>query len=372
MKYYIIAGEKSGDLHGSNLITELKKQDKSAEIRCWGGELMEKAGATLVRHYKETAFMGIWEAMINLGKISKNLEFCKKDISQFQPDVVILIDYPGFNLRIAKFAKTAGFKVLYYISPKIWAWNKGRIKQIKAYVDKMLVILPFEKEFYKQYDYPVDYVGNPVYDAVKKHQVSLSFFEKNKLPEDKTIVAMLPGSRFQEIEKMMPIMCETALFHPDYHFVVAAVSHIDQTLYSTASGISNVTLVYEQTYDLLAYSDAAIVASGTATLETALWDVPQVVVYKTSMLTYLIGKKFVKIRFISLVNLIADKEVVKELIQQDMNVEAVAKELHEILHNKNRRLFMIKEYNKIKESLKDGKASFLAAKKVVEFLNQGK
>jgi lipid-A-disaccharide synthase len=370
MKYYIIAGERSGDLHGSNLIKELKRQDKDALIRCWGGDLMKKAGGELAMHYKETAFMGLWEAIANTRKILGQLSFCKKDILSFKPDAVVLIDYPGFNLQIAKFTKEKGYKVIYYISPKIWAWNKGRIKTIKAYVDLMLVVLPFEKEFYQKYDYQVEYVGNPVLDAVKAHRVSLDFFEKNELPDDKTIIALLPGSRQQEIEHMLPVFCETALFYPDYHFVLAAVKHVDPGLYAPVSSINNITLVYERAYDILAYSDAAVVVSGTATLETALWDVPQVVVYKTSGFTYFLAKMVVKVKYISLVNLIADKEVVKELIQHDMKVEFVAKELNEILTNKERRQFIVSEYNKIKEKLKDGKASYLAAKNILKFLRK--
>jgi lipid-A-disaccharide synthase len=370
MKYYIIAGERSGDLHGSNLIRELKKQDKGAQIRCWGGDFMSKAGGELVKHYKETAIMGFVEAFSNSRKILANINFCKKDILAFKPNVLILIDYPGFNLQIAKFAKEQGLKVVYYISPKIWAWNKGRIKKIKAYVDLMLVILPFEQQYYEKYDYKVEYVGNPVLDAVKYHRVNPDFYEKNKLPDDKIIVALMPGSRKQEIEHMLPMMCELALFYPDYHFVVAAVENLDPALYAPTSSFSNMTLVYEQAYDLLSYSDAAIVTSGTATLETALWDVPQVVVYKTSPFTYWLAKKFVNVKYISLVNLIADKEVVKELIQNDMKLEFVAKELNEILNNKGRRHFIISEYTKIKEKLKEGRASFLAAKKILELLSR--
>jgi lipid-A-disaccharide synthase len=368
MKYYILAGERSGDLHGSNLIGELKRIESDAQIRCWGGDLMKDAGGDLAMHYKDTAFMGIWETVVNAGKILKHLNFCKKDLLEFKPDVLILIDYPGFNLHMAKFAKQHGIKVIYYISPKIWAWNSGRIQHIKSYVDLMLVVLPFEKEFYQKYDYQVEYVGNPVYDTVKAHQVSIDFFEKNNLPDDKTIVALLPGSRQQEIEEMLPVFCETAIFYSDYYFVLAGVSNIDPGLYAPASSISNIKVVYEQAYDILAYSDAAVVASGTATLETALWDVPQIVVYKTSSLTYMFAKIFVKVKYISLVNLIADKEVVKELIQHDFKVEYVAKELNEILTNKERRHFIISEYARIKERLKEGNASSLAAKKITEFL----
>jgi lipid-A-disaccharide synthase len=370
MKYYIISGERSGDLHGSSLIREIKRQDTNAHFRCWGGDLMKKAGGELAMHYSETAFMGIWESVVNARKIWYQLGFCKKDILSYQPDAVILIDYPGFNLQIAKFAKENGFKVIYYISPKIWAWNKGRIKTIKTYVDLMLVVLPFERNFYQQHGYPVEYVGSPVLDAVKAHRVSQDFFEKYKLPDDKIIVALLPGSRQQEIEHMLPVFCETALFFPDYHFVLAGVSNVDPGLYAPVSSIHNITLVFERAYDILAYSDAAVVASGTATLETALWDVPQVVVYKTSPITYFIARMLVKVKYISLVNLIADKEVVKELIQQDMKVEFVAKELNEIINNKERRQFIVSEYNKFKEKLKDGKASHLASKSILRFLKK--
>lgn len=367
MRYYMIAGERSGDLHGSNLIAALKKLDANARIRCWGGDLMKKAGGELAMHYRNTAFMGAWEAIVNIRAILKNLEFCRKDLLEFKPDVLVLIDYPGFNMRMARFARENGIKTIYYISPKVWAWNRMRVGQIKASVDLMLSVLPFEKNFYRDYGYEVEYVGNPVYDAVKAHRVDRDFIEKNELPEDKVIVALLPGSRAQEVKQVLPAMIQAVRVFPEYHFAIAGVKNLDQQLYAPAVAEKNLSVVYEQAYDLLAFSDAAVVTSGTATLETALWDVPQVVVYKTSALTYWLGKMVVKVKYISLVNLIAGKEVVKELIQDEMNAEAISNELSQIMSNKDRRLFIIQEYSRIKEMLKNGKASQLAAQIVFEF-----
>lgn len=367
----MIAGERSGDLHGSNLITELRKLDAKAQIRCWGGEMMKNAGGELAMDYRNTAFMGAWETIVNLPVIIRNLQYCKKDLLAFKPDALILIDYPGFNIKMAKFAKENGIKTIYYISPKIWAWNTGRIESIKANVDLMLTVLPFEKQFYKKHGMDVEYVGNPVYDAVKVYKANLDFFEKNNLPEDKVIVALLPGSRAQEVKKVLPVMVETARIFPMYHFVIAGVKNLNQNIYTISAKEKNISVVYEQAYDLLAYSDAAVVTSGTATLETALWDVPQVVIYKTSPATYWMAKMAVKIKYISLVNLIGGREIVKELIQEDATAGEIGKELSGIMHNKDRRLFIIQEYNLVKEKLGEGKASLNTARRIFAFVSKG-
>lgn len=370
MKYYIIAGERSGDLHGSNLIRQLKKRDKSAQIRCWGGDAMQQAGGELVVHYRDISFMGLWETLVNLRMIWRHLRFCKKDILKFKPDVLVLIDYPGFNLRIARFAHEQGLKVSYYISPKVWAWNSSRALKIKTNVDQLLTILPFEKEFYKKYDFEVEYVGNPVMDAINDYRVDPDFLEKSGLPEDKSIVALLPGSRTQELRQTAAVLKQTAASFPEYHFAVAAVKNVDQKLYDPILGAPNVSLVFEKAYDLLAFADGAVVTSGTATLETALWDVPQVVIYKTSPLTYGVGRLVVNVEYISLVNLIAGKEVVKELIQGDMNAEKLSYEVGQIMKNKEKRQQILLDYRSVREKLAENKASENAANKIIDLAKQ--
>lgn len=366
MKYYIIAGEASGDLHGSNLIKELVKLDRQAQIRAWGGDKMKDAGADVVKHYRDLAFMGFIEVIKNLPTILDNLKFCKKDILQFQPDVLVLIDYPGFNLRIAKWAKQQGLKIIYYISPQVWAWKEGRVKSIKQVVDKMLVILPFEEKFYQQWSYKVEYVGHPlvqvVNDFLEKHS-------KEKLSE-KPIVALLPGSRKQEVAKKLPIMLEASKNFQDYQFVVAKTSSLDENFYSDfLKGYPNVSSVKDQTYSLLSQATAALVTSGTATLETALFGVPEVVCYKGSNISYQIAKRLVKIKYISLVNLIMDKPIVKELIQTDLTVNNLVKELDSILH-KGQKVQQIKnDYADLKHLLqKESNASARAAQEIVGFL----
>lgn len=334
MKYYIIAGERSGDLHGSNLIKELRKKDPDAQIRGWGGDMMQEAGMDLVKHYQEMAFMGFAEVVANLFKILGFIRECKTDIKSYQPDVLILIDYAGFNMRIARFAKKKGIKVFYYISPKIWAWNQGRVHGIKKAVDRMFVIMPFEADFYSRFDYKVDYVGNPVNDSVTDHVVNPDFRAKNKL-NNKPIVAILPGSREQEIENMLHIMLQVLPAFRDYQFVVAGVSTFSEEYYKQHNRDVNIKVIYDQTYDLLAHSQAALVTSGTATLETALFDVPQVVCYKTSAISYAIGKRVIKVPYISLVNLIADRQVVAELIQDDLTPKRIVAELKSLLFDKN-------------------------------------
>lgn len=337
MKYYLIAGEASGDLHGSNLIKAIKKEDPQAEMRCWGGDLMEEAGATLVKHYKELAFMGFLEVLLHLRTIFRNLEFCKKDITKFQPDVIIFIDYPGFNFRIARWARQNGYATHYYISPQIWAWKEGRIKDIKRDIDFMYVILPFEKDFYEsKHGFAVDFVGHPLLDAIssRKSQSIEKFREKNQLGP-KPIVALLPGSRKQEIKKMLSVMLEVVGFFPEYQFVIAGAPGQDRAFYDPFIQKKNVHLVMNQTYDLLEHARAALVTSGTATLETALFKVPEIVCYKGNWFSYQIAKRVISLAYISLVNLIMDKAVVKELIQSDFNVKNLKKELEYLLDSDN-------------------------------------
>ncbi|NQX86683.1 MAG: lipid-A-disaccharide synthase [Flavobacteriaceae bacterium] len=347
MKYYIIAGEASGDLHGSNLMKALLEKDVSAEFRFWGGDLMQSVNGTLVKHYKDLAFMGFVEVLMNLRTITKNLAFCKKDIAAYDPDCIIFIDYPGFNLRIAKWAKQKGFSTHYYISPQIWAWKEGRIKDIRRDVDKMYVILPFEKAFYeKRHHYPVEFVGHPLIDAIAKRLPidEYEFRAQHELTE-KPIIALLPGSRKQEIKKMLSVMLSVIDDFPEYQFVIAGAPSQDYSFYEQFITNPNVHFVSNVTYDLLSVSTAALVTSGTATLETALFKVPEVVCYKGSWLSYQIGKRLVKhIKYISLVNLIMDKEVVTELIQSECNTKRLRNELKLILDAYERTRFFIAYY----------------------------
>ena len=368
MKYYLISGERSGDLHAGNLIIALKQKNTYAQVRAWGGEYVKNAGAELVVDYQELAIMGFWEVIKSISKIKKYLNFCKEDIIKYNPDVVVLVDYGGFNMRIAKFCKANGIKVFYYIVPKVWAWNQSRALKLKATVDQMFCILPFEKEFFKQYDCEVDYVGNPVMDAVKAHQVDEDFLNKYKIPTDKKLIALLPGSRKQELANMLPIMTDVVTRYPQYHFAVAAISNFDKAVYHLIEKENNVTLVNEDTYNLLAYSKAAIVTSGTATLETALWNVPQVVAYKTGWLNYTLAKNFIKVKYISLVNLIANREVVKELIQDNMNARRIAEELELIIEESAQRTKMLNDYRQVREILGETNASENTAKLMVEYL----
>jgi lipid-A-disaccharide synthase len=366
MKYFIIAGERSGDLHASNLIKELKKADISADIACWGGDYMESAGGKLLRHYKEYSIMGFIEVVLNLRKLSKLFKACHRDILEFKPDVVVLVDFSGFNLRIAKFAKQNSFKVFYYISPKIWAWNQSRAIKIKSLVDRMFVIMPFEEEFYKRYDYKVDYVGNPLKDAISEFKRDPDFRAKNNLTKD-PIIAILPGSRRQEVSAMLEKMLKIVPFFPGYRFVIAGVSNLPAEFYEKFRRENLVEVVYDKTYDLLSNSTAALVTSGTATLETALFKVPQVVVYKASTITYLIVKALIKVKYISLVNLIADKEVVKELIQDDFNEENLKIELRKILPGSYREN-QIAEYKNLESILGEKGASAKTAALMMEYL----
>lgn len=370
MRYYIIAGEASGDLHGSNLIKELHKQDTAANIRCWGGDKMEAAGATLVKHYRDLAFMGFVEVLKNLRTIFKNIDFCKDDITIYKPDVLILIDYPGFNLRIAKWAKQQGLKVVYYISPQVWAWKESRVKGIKTSVDKMLVILPFEKEFYKKWNYEVEYVGHPLVEVVDDFQQQTT----NHQPPTINIIALLPGSRKQEILKKLPVMLEVSTYFPDYQFVVAKAPGLDENFYTELlAPYKNVSSVVNKTYQLLSQSKAALVTSGTATLETALFGVPEVICYKGNALSYQIAKRLIKIKYICLVNLIMDKEVVKELIQDELTTENVRRELQLLLTDAAKQQQLQNDYQYLKALLsKGGHASHNAAKSIYDFLIQQK
>jgi lipid-A-disaccharide synthase len=368
MHYYIIAGERSGDLHASNLIKAIKQLDTLAVFKGFGGDYMREAGAQLTVHYRELAFMGFAEVLANINKIRRNINICKEDILSVKPDVIILVDYGGFNTRIAKFARKQGLKVFFYITPKVWAWNQSRALTLKANVDRMFVILPFEKDFYKKYDWEVDYVGNPVLDAVKAHVRDEKFLSRNKFETGKPLVALLPGSRKQELKNVIPVMASVARQFPAVQFGVAAVSNLDQTLYADMQTLTNVKFVQEDTYNLLSHASAAIVTSGTATLETALLKVPQVVIYKTSTISYTIAKSFIKVPFISLVNLIAGKEVVKEMIQQKMEAGLISNELNQILNNKTYRDQILAEYAKIYKTLDIGSASENAAKLMVKYL----
>ncbi|MBG9377355.1 lipid-A-disaccharide synthase [Panacibacter sp. DH6] len=369
MKYYIIAGEASGDLHGSNLIKELKKLDAGATIHCWGGDLMQAAGATLIKHYRELAFMGFAEVVMNLRTILNNLKFCKADIAAFQPDVLVLIDYPGFNLRIAEWAKGKGFKIVFYISPQVWAWKEGRVKKMKQYIDQMLVILPFEKDYYKnRWNWEVIYVGHPlveVVDSFIKKQQSAGSIQKRK-----PVVALLPGSRKQEILKKLPIMLEVAGRFPEYEFVVAKAPGQEDSFYEPLlQPYSNVSSVRNETYKLLLASAAALVTSGTATLETALFGVPEVVCYKGNNISYQIAKRLIKIRYISLVNLIMDKLVVTELIQNELTVQNLSAELTLLLENEERINAIKKDYAALKQLLSQGgNASAKAAECIYYFV----
>ena len=352
MKYYIISGEASGDLHGSNLMKALLKKDKGAEIRFWGGDLMQEVGGTLVKHYRELAFMGFAEVLLNIRTIFKNIKFCKQDILNYKPDILILIDYPGFNMRIAEFAKKEGIKVHYYISPQIWAWKENRIKKIKRNVDEMSVILPFEKDFYeKKHNFPVHFVGHPLIDAISnREQVDIVAFKKEHHLSDKPIIALLPGSRKQEIKKMLSIMLQMADKFEAYQFVIAGAPSQDYTFYKQFINKENVKFISNKTYDLLSVSYAAIVTSGTATLETALFKIPEIVCYKTSWISYQIGKRLVDLKYISLVNLIMDNEVVKELIQNEFNEINLEQELHKIL-DESKRSTMFLDYFDLEKKL---------------------
>ena len=356
MKFYIITGEPSGDLHAANLVEELKKCDSELEIRAWGGERLLAQGLELAKHIKETAFMGFLDVLKNLGAIKENLNYCKQDILEYKPDALILVDYPGFNLKIAKFAKIHGIKVFYYISPKVWAWNKSRVTKIKRYVDELLVIFPFEVDFYQKYGMKVTYVGNPLLDEISKGNFSFSY------KTEKPIIALLPGSRMQEIKGILPEMLRIVNKYPNHQFVIAATNNFSKEYYQTFIKEKNVKLVFDETYGLLSNATAALVTSGTGTLETALFKVPQLVCYKTNWLTYLLAKNLIKIKYLSLVNILMDKLVVKELIQNELNVNRIKIEL-DLLLNDNEKIFA--SYDKLIRLLNKKGASKNAAQFII-------
>jgi len=385
MKYYIIAGEASGDLHGSNLIKELKRLDAGAEIRCWGGDLMQAAGGTLVKHYRDLAFMGFAEVAMNLKTILANLKFCKEDILQFKPDVLVLIDYPGFNLRVAKWMReirnkeleirnekgnnsSSLTKIIFYISPQVWAWKESRVPKMKKYIDKMIVILPFEKDYYKnKWDWDVEYTGHPLVQVIDHFKESNQ--TSNIKHQTSNIIALLPGSRKQEIAKKLPIMLEVSRSFPDHQFVVAKAAALDDEFYAGfMHSYTNVSSVKNKTYELLMQAKAALVTSGTATLETALFEVPEVVCYKGSNISYQIAKRLVKIKYIALVNLIMNKPVVKELIQDELTVENLRHELSQLLNDPERQRQLRQDYHELKQMLSaGGDASANAAHIIFKF-----
>lgn len=362
MKYYIIAGEASGDLHASNLVKYLAKADNSAQIRGWGGDLMQASGVTVVKHIKDLAFMGFSEVLLNLRTILGNISFCKKDILGWGPDVLILIDYPGFNLRIAKWAKKYNIKVVYYISPQIWAWHESRVHQIKKNVDLMLVILPFEQDFYNKYQFPVTFVGHPLLDVVPE-----KLHTEDKTNGNIKTIALLPGSRQQEIKRMLPVMLNVTKNFPSYHFAIACAPAINDSFYDEfLTNYPDVERFRGKTYSLLQNAFAALVTSGTATLETALIGVPQVVCYKGEKLSYLLARKLIKIKYISLVNLIMDREVVTELIQDEMNEVRLTQELTKILQS-DKQLQLTQIYTELRKKLGNAGASERAAKAIFDF-----
>lgn len=369
MKYYIIAGEASGDLHGSNLMKELYKQDPSAKIRFWGGDLMQQAGGTLVKHYRDLAFMGFAEVVMNLGTILNNIKFCKQDIEAFEPDAIIFIDYPGFNMRIAQWAKKKGFKTHYYISPQIWAWKENRIKAIRRDVDKMYIILPFEKDFYElKHNYNVEFVGHPLIDAIQSRTAAnAGEFRHDHGLDERPVIALLPGSRKQEISKMLSVMLSVADDFPGYQFVIAGAPGQEYNFYEQFLTNKNVRFIANRTYDLLSIAHAALVTSGTATLETALFKVPEVVCYKGGWISYQIAKRVITLKYISLVNLIMDREVVKELIQDDFNKKNIRKELQKLLTPEHRAK-LLEDYDLLEQKLGGAGASKKTASLIIKHL----
>ncbi len=365
MKYYLIAGEASGDLHASNLMLAMAKLDAAAQFRVWGGDKMETAGGKIIKHYRELAFMGFAEVAMNIRTILGNIRFCKEDIQNWQPDALILIDYPGFNMRIAKWAKAKGIRVYYYISPQIWAWNTKRVHQLGRNVDRVLVILPFEKQFYADHGYDVDFVGHPLLDVTENFQSPMAF------PEDQNIIALLPGSRRQEISTILQEMLSVVSSFPQYHFYIAGAPAIEAAFYQKIIAAANLekapTLVFGQTYELLTQTKVALVASGTATLETALFKVPQVVCYRGNWINYRIFKSLIKVKYISLVNLIMDKKIVEELLQADLNKENLIREINHLL-KADKRKQLKQEYALLREMLGNQGASERTAKLIWSYL----
>jgi lipid-A-disaccharide synthase len=372
LKYYIIAGESSGDMHAANLMKELKKSDSNADFRCWGGDKMQNQGGYIVKHYHDLAFMGFAEVLMNIKTILSNLSFCKSDITTYKPDVVILVDYPGFNLRIAKFAKLSGYKVFYYISPQIWAWKQSRIHQIKKYVDKVFCILPFEKDFYAKFNYHAEFTGHPLLDEIEnllEKKSTFTDFTTKHLLSEKPIIAILPGSRKQEIEAMLPVMLGICKHYPDYQFVIAGANSQKPEYYKPfLNYYSSVHFIYNNTYELLQHAHAALVTSGTATLETALFGVPQVVCYKANPISYIIARMLVKVKYISLVNLIMNEPIVTELIQGDFNSKKLKNELDTILFDNSKRNNMLQNMLRLKKTLGGSGASEKTARIMLKTL----
>ncbi len=361
MKFYLIAGEASGDLHGSNLIREIRKREPSSGFRCWGGDLMAAQGAEVVKHYKDLAFMGFVEVLMNLRTIFKNLDQCKKDILEYKPDVVILIDYPGFNLRIAEWLHANNIRCFYYISPQVWAWKESRVKGIKKHVDHLFVILPFEKSFFEKHEYKVDFVGHPLLDVIP---------DKSPGHENSKLVVLMPGSRKQEISTMLPLMIAASEHFKSYKFIIAGAPSITPEFYSSLIGDHPIEIRHGKTYELLKEARAALVTSGTATLETALFEVPEIVCYKGNRLSYMIARKLVTIKYISLVNLILDKPAVKELIQDELTVKNITEELKLLLENEEKRMKMIADFRELKTLLGGKGASGRTAELMLNYLKK--
>lgn len=353
-KYYLICGEASGDLHASNLWKEIKQRDPKSSLRAWGGDRLKAQGATIVRHISDLAFMGFVEVLANLRTILGLIKEAKKDIAAHNPDVLILVDYPSFNIRIAEFAKKRGIRVVWYISPQVWAWKSSRVKKLKKVVDQMLVILPFEEAFYQKRGMKVENVGHPLIDAVEE------FSGKKDGNQERPLVALLPGSRAQEIRKMLPIYLKVAEQNPAYDFQIAALSHIESNLYSEFDIPANAKLIYNQSYHVLAQADAALVTSGTATLETALFNVPQVVSYKANKMSYWLARRLVKVKYISLVNLILDRELVHERLQKQANPEQLSMDLDSLL-DPGKRTDFHQAYQELRKRLGGPGASSRAA-----------
>jgi len=371
MKYYVVAGERSGDLHASNLVKALKQRDPQATFRGFGGDYMEQQGVDLAVHYRDLAFMGFAELITNAFKIKKYIRQCQEDIASYNPDVIILVDYGGFNLQIAKFGRKNHFKVYFYILPKYWAWWPSRALWLKPHVDKLFIILPFEKEFFRKFNWESHYVGNPVLDAVKDHVEDEEFLTRHGL-QGKRYVALLPGSRKQELLYIVPELEKVVQRMSNQSFCVAAVNNLDNALYGELPYFSNVTMVYEDTYNLLLHARAAVVTSGTATLETALFRVPQVVVYKANALTYWFAKFMITVKHISLVNLIAGKDAVKELIQGDMTAANLYTEISRLVADGEYRESMLNDYSHVIKVLDTGSASENAATLMLKFLEESR
>lgn len=373
MKYFIIAGEPSGDLHAANLMAQLKKQDSEADFAFFGGSNMLAQGGKIIKHYRELAFMGFGEVALNIRTIYRNFDLAKQSLMDYNPDAVILVDYPGFNLRMAKFAKKKGYKTFYYISPKIWAWKQKRGWKIKKYIDRMFVVFPFEIGFYKKFKYDVSYPGNPILDEIEKRKPKLpnraEFITENDLDPEKPIVALLPGSRKQEIQHILPTMVAFAAENPTFQYVLAASRSLPRSYYELFIKHTDIKLFYNRTYSILKNADLGIVTSGTATLEAALFNMPQVVVYHTSMINYLIAKQFIKITYISLVNIIMERPIVREMIQADYNKEDLSEEVERMVYDLEYKERMINNYGKLQKTLGNKGASERTAKAIIQILN---